>query len=226
MQVNTFRINPTTDLTEIGVNMQIRDFSRTQNNDSVLYPSQNDIGLFPDDTLFPVYKMESKAILSDLINNVPLGAPLMISRRCLILFQRLKLPMYQVFPLKFIYKGNLNKDYVSFSIVKDYSFLNYISWEESLFYKTLNFHRVRVSEHKFKSIEELLLNMKAFEKEGFGLYPEVKIKYQNNFDLINFGRFPLPFGYLCSAYAKELIIESELTGFDFEPLPNDIFAKI
>lgn len=225
MKVNTFRIVQSADLLQVGVSMQIRGFSNTINDSSLLYPTQSENGLYNAGTQFPVYKMENKAIITDLISNVPLGSPLMISHRCLDLFEMFNLPSYQIFPLRFIYKGNLNQDFVSFSMIKEPSYINYISWDESKFYKTTNFHRIRISEHSFNSIEEFLENKKIFEDAGYGLYPEVKISYHNDFDIINFGRYPLPSGYLCSTRVRDEIIEAGLTGFNFEPLSNDLFIN-
>jgi hypothetical protein len=224
-QTKTFNIVPSTDLHEVGVSMQIQEFSRTLHAGQSLYHYQNALGWYDDVTEFPVYRMESSAVLTDLVSNVPLGIPLMISKRCLRLFQSVKLPDYQVFPLKFFYKGNLNQDYVAFSIVKHSAYLDYISWENSVFFKTSNFHCIKISEHNFNSMDELLKNKNEFESAGFGLMAEIRIRYNNDYDIINFGRYPLNLGYLCSENTKHQIISSGLTGFEFREISSELFVE-
>ncbi|MEO6132533.1 MAG: hypothetical protein ABIQ02_11840 [Saprospiraceae bacterium] len=215
-----YRIKHSIDESIVGTASQIQTFSRTHPVLTKLYFSQNEEGFFENDMELPVYRMESKAKLTDLINTVPLSNNLVISPGSYQLFKKMKLPDYQVFPVKFIYKGQLNQDYLAFSIVKNPEFLKYISWEHSRFYKTLNYHRERVSEFVFRSMDEFLLHKKQFNDVGFGLSPDIKLNYQNDFDIINFGRYPMPLGFLCSEYAKNQILEENLTGFDFELLSS------
>ena len=145
---------------------------------------------------------ECKAKLTDLISNVPLSSDnLMISRRCLGLLEKMNLPDFQVFPLKFIYKGNMNLDYYAFSIVRQISFLNYISWEHSRFYKTTNWNRNLIEEYVFHSTEEVLKNQKEFSDAGFGLKVDIKLLYQNDYNIIHFSRYPMTLGFICSEHA-------------------------
>ncbi len=226
VSARTYLIKNSTDHSVIGVYSQIQEFSRTHVVPQKLYFEQDELGKFDDDIEFPVYRMQSKAKLTDLISNVPLSINLMISTRCLKLFEKMKLPDYQVFPLKFIYKGNLNLDYYAFSIVRQISFLNYISWEHSRFYKTTNWHRNLIEEYSFNSTEEVLKNQKEFSDAGFGLKVEIKLLYQNDYDIIDFSRYPMNVGFLCSEHAKNKIIDAGLSGFDFEELPSTLFLEL
>lgn len=223
-EIKIYKIHHSVDLTIVGISMQIREFSEDRDNNIALYPGKNDFGLYLPNTVFPLYKMERNAKLTDLVTNVPLGNPLMISHRCLKLFESLHLPEYQTFPLKFTYRGHLNENYVAFNFIRDPSYIDLISWEKSMFYKTQNFHRTRVSECKIHSMEEFMKRRSEFEIDGFGLYPEIRIRYPYEFDIINFNTAPLPSGYLCNEHVKNLILEAELTGFAFEPLPDDTFV--
>ncbi|MEP6794400.1 MAG: hypothetical protein ABJB16_08745 [Saprospiraceae bacterium] len=215
-----YRIKHSIDQSIVGTESQIQTFSRTHPVPTKLYFSQNEAGFFENDMELPVYRMETKAKLTDLVHTVPLSNNLVISPGCYELIKKMKLLDYQVFLVKFIYKGQLNKDYLAFSIVRNPKFLDYISWEHSRFYKTLNYHRDKISEHTFHSMDEFLFNKKQFENEDFGISPDIKLNYQNEYDIINFGRYPMPLGFLCNEYAKNQILDENLTGFDFELLSS------
>lgn len=221
--MEVYRIEHSTDPAVVGVSMQIRQFSNDNREDCILYPPKNEFGIFPFDTVFPIYRMERNAILTDLVSNVPLGNPLMISHRCLNLLEKFKLPKYQTFPLKFKQRGKLYENYVALAFLKDPTYINCISWENSLFYKTKDFHRTRISDYKIHSMEEFSQRKEELEKEGFGLYPEIRIRYPYEYDIINFNTFPLPFGYLCGGKVKTLITDAKLTGFKFERLSDTTF---
>lgn len=222
--MKTYKLEHSLDLKEVSVYPQIQEFSLSYPIKQKPYFYQGEDGRFDESIEFPVYKMMGKAKLTDLISIVPLVDNLMISSKCFKLFQNLKLPEYQIFPIKFEYKRNLIEDYLAFSIVKDIRFFNFISWEKSRFYKTLNYHKTLIEEYSLNSVDEVLKMQKEFRASEFGFRPEIVLNYKNNYDIINFGRYPMPIGFICSEYAKEQILSSGLTGFDFIEVPPNMFT--
>lgn len=221
----TYLINYSTNLSQIGVGLQIQDFSRTHEVSQNLYFDRGSDGRFEENIEWPIYRMQSKAKLIDLIHNVPLVDSIMISKTCFQLFEKLNLPEYQVFPLKFIYKGSLIDDYIAFSIVKNIKFLDYISWDHSRFYKTSNYHQNIQEYFYFSSFEEMMTCKNQLNEAGFGLKADIKLNYNNEYDIISFSQFPMPFGFLCNEKTKDLIQLAKLTGFEIEPLPDSLFIN-
>mgnify|MGYP003595409967 CR=1 FL=1 len=223
--MKTYKLENSLDLKEVGVYPQIQEFSLSYPIKQKPYFYQGEDGRFDESIEFPVYKMMNKAKLTDLISNVPLVDNLMISSKCFKLFQNLKLPEYQIFPLKFEYKRNLIEDYLAFSIVKDIRFFNYISWEKSRFYKTLNYHKIIIEEYSLNSVDEVIKMQKEFRDSEFGLKTEIVLKYNNNYDIINFRRHPMSIGFICSELAKEEIQNAGLSGLDFVEISPELFIQ-
>ncbi len=82
VSARTYLINNSTDMDDVGDFFQIQEFSRIHPIPQKPYFHQDENGRFDEDIEFPVYRMQSKAKLTDLISNVPLTSDnLMISRR-------------------------------------------------------------------------------------------------------------------------------------------------
>ena len=222
-----FKISFSVDANVIGDFPQVQGFSRTHPGNPPLYPSMNASGSYPVDTQYPMYRMQSKAKLTDLVSNSPLGKPLMISQKSLNVIHSLTIPDYQIFPLKFIYHGDLIESYYAFSLVFHPHYLERnISWKHSRFYLTNDYHRIRIKEYAFDSLEDWKKMRKEVDDEGeFGFLADIKIKYRENFDLINFGWYPLISDYLSTERLVDKILSEKLTGFVFESLPMDLFVN-
>jgi hypothetical protein len=221
-----FKVNFSVDLKVIGDFPQVQEFSRTQPGNPPLYPIMNEYGRLSSNTLYPIYRMQSKALLTDLMSNIPLGKPLMISKNCYGAINILSIPENQVFPLKFIQNGNIIDSYYAFSLVFNRNYLeSNISWKHSRFYLTKDYHRILIKEYTFESFEDWKKMKKEVDEEGeFGFLADTKIKYNGDFDIINFGLYPLPSDYLCTERFVDIILSNSLTGFEFEPLPNNLFV--
>ena len=208
----------------VGTYGQIQEVSQNHKLPNSIYHYQEDDGRFRNDVVWPVYRMEPDAKLTDLIRNIPLGVSLMISEKSLRYFETLRLPQYQIFPLNFVHNADQHSNYFAFSIVKNKEFFDFISWTESRFYKTSNFHKELIEEFILNSVEEFFDYKKVVELSGYGFWPKLKLKFNKNYDLINFGQLPFPTGYFCGEKLKRGIEESGLTGYAFKEYPNDFFS--
>lgn len=223
----TYLLTDSIDVSVIGEYPQIQEFSRIHNDNAQLYHYPDVTGRFPEDTELPIYRMQTKARLTDLVSNVPLTQQLMISGNGLSVFRKLNLPEFQIFPLKFLYKGKMIESYCSFSLVREPHYLErFISWKHSIFYITQNYHRIRLKELRFDSPESWKAKRMELEDTGeYGLLPVIKLNYNKDFDLFNFGHYPILYGFVCTERFVNAILDAKLTGFRFEPLPNDLFVS-
>ena len=64
---------------------------------------------------------------------------------------------------------------------------------------------------------------KTFWESEFGFLRNLKIRYDNPYDIIKFHYYGFPPGYICNEKVKVLVEENGFTGFRFEPVEEGIF---
>lgn len=180
-------------------------------------------GLLHSDSRLPRYEMVKGCTPMDLISSSALSGFLILCDRVIDLFKSLHLPLHQYFDLSFVHRNLIYDNYKAFYINRDPKVLEKIDWEKSEFYKTKDWHQSILEKYKFDNWDEMVRFDATFWESEFGFLRNLKIRYDNPYDIIKFHYYGFPPGYICNEKVKVLVEENGFTGFRFEPVEDGIF---
>ena len=180
-------------------------------------------GLLPATSKLPRYKMVLGGTPMDLINSSAISSCLVISTSIVDYFENLSLPLHQYFDVSFIHRKKLYDNYKALYIARDPKFLDMIDWGQSEFYKTQDYHKIVLEKYTFRDWDEMVNFDKSFWGTEFGFLRKLKIKYSEPYDIIRFGYFGFPPGYICTEKVRNEIENKGFTGFAFEPVEEGVF---
>jgi hypothetical protein len=173
--------------------------------------------------ILPIFVLDNKANMTDLISSVPLASSsLIISSSLKLKLLQFKLANHKFYDIKFVHKNNLISNYFAIKMLKNPDYLNSIDWEKSRFFKTTHWHEKKHEEFKFKNWTDMV----EFEKNNFqnnkeyGFLYDLRIKIDDSYDLLNYRYFGFPEGFICSERLKTCIEDEGFSGFEFSPINN------
>ena len=175
---------------------------------------------------FPIYQIERRAKLTDLMNNVPLGDEfLMLSSTACEIFKSFSMRANYFYPLEFKLGTKIINDYYAFYILKDRVAEDYFQWEKMSFSLINRKTRTKIeSAIKIDGYNNYLNLLRASRNNDNTLVPDViKIKKEIPFDIIRLNFSFVVGGYFCNEKVYDAINHSRLTGFAFERMPDNMF---
>lgn len=229
-----YRITPSIDIAEIGCYDQVQKlhdvYDRWGPNSISKIRSGKKINF---DLQLPIFKLEDKAERTDYLSSVFSGNEFMlISPKCLQVFQKLNLDEVQVFPIQVTHKKEI-LDYFLFYLPNNQE-ANFVDWTKTYFNlivprKVNDFELGKVNFKDFEtylmfqkrfSISNHFIEKKSFKYAALSIETEVAMVIKTlvlnseiNYDL--FKLKSVPTGFYASENLKQTVEENKLTGFRF-----------